>query len=744
MIFKGYCLCPQSPYFYCMKLFAFLLIILLPVFGLAQKFSSDEISSWKQQAQNVTIIRDNWGIPHIYGKTDADAVFGLLYAQCEDDFPRVEANYIEKLGRQSEIKGRRALYEDLLHRLVLDSAAAKKDFSAAPVWMKKLCNAYADGINYYLATHPEEKPALLTRFQPWWPFMWTDGSIGAISTGGATQQELQSFYSGEAVAALPPRLDDENEIGSNGFAFSPKLTQSGKAILYINPHVTFYFRPEVHMVSEEGLNAYGAVTWGQFFIYQGFNEACGWMHTSSQADVADLYAEKVQRIKGKFEYLYKGKSKPVVEKEIIITVNDLGTVSKKSIKTFETHHGPVIAKRNGEWLALKHHNRSAKGLEQSWLRTKAKSFAEFKQVMYMKENTSNNTVYADREGNIAYWHGNFMPKRDTKLDWSKPVDGSTSKTEWGPLHMVDDMVTIYNPKTGWIQNCNSTPATAAGESSLVLSKFPKYMAPDAENFRGINAVRHCLELNVKQLDIDKTIALGYTRKLPAMEYVVPALLKALKNTGLSNPDLKEAHDQLAAWKYETDTNCIASTLAIETAERMLPYINRTTSTIMNDAGFVGKVMTYGEQAPDSQVVRLLQATMQNLQSRFGKWQVPWGEINRYQRLTGQLNERYEDAKPSIPSRFAAATWGALPSYVSRPMNGSTKRFGYSGNSFICAVEFGDIVKAKSLLAGGNSNNPASPHFGDQAEMYTNGNFKEVLFYREDVLKNARKTYNPGL
>jgi acyl-homoserine-lactone acylase len=727
-----------------MKQIAFLLLLILPFGVKAQPFSASEVSRWKQQAQNVTIIRDNWGIPHIYGKTDADAVFGLLYAQCEDDFPRVEANYIEKLGRQAEVKGRGALYEDLLHRLVLDSSAAKKDYANAPLWLKKLCNAYADGINYFLATHPDIKPALLNRFEPWWPFMWTDGSIGAISTGGATQQELQSFYSGEAVAALPPRLDDENEIGSNGFAFSPKLTQSGKSILYINPHVTFYFRPEVHMVSEEGLNAYGAVTWGQFFIYQGFNEACGWMHTSSQADVADLYAEKVKAVKGKFEYAYEGKSKPVAEKEIRITINENGVLSQKVIRTFETHHGPVVAKRDGQWLTLKHHNRSAKGLEQSWLRTKAKSFAEFKQVMYMKENTSNNTVYADREGNVAYWHGNFMPKRDPKLDWSKPVDGTTGKTEWGPLHMVDDMVTIYNPKSGWIQNCNSTPATVAGEGSPYLYNFPKYMAPDAENFRGINAVQHCLEVMPKSLDIDKTIALGYTRRLPAMEYIAPALLRGLKSTGFANPDHKAMYDLLAAWKYDSDTGSIATTLAIETAEKMLPFINRTESAIMNDKGFVGKLITYCDKAPDSQLVRLLESTRENLEKRFGQWRVSWGEINRYQRLTGQLTGQYDDSKSSIPARFAAATWGALPSYVSRQMPGTQKRYGYSGNSFICAVEFGEKIKAKSLLAGGNSNNPLSPHFGDQASMYANGNFKEVLFYREDVLKHAEKTYKPGL
>lgn len=717
----------------------------MPIFVFAQPFSPAEITKWKQQAQRVTIIRDNWGIPHIYGKTDADAVFGLLYAQCEDDFARVEANYIEKLGRQSEISGRTSLYDDLLHRLVLDSVAAKNDYTNAPAWLKKLCIAYADGINYYLATHSTVKPALLIRFEPWWPFLWTDGSIGAISTGGATRQELQSFYTGEAVAAAPPRLDDENEIGSNGFAFSPKLTTSGKAILYINPHVTFYFRPEVHMVSEEGLNAYGAVTWGQFFIYQGFNEACGWMHTSSQADVADLYAEKIKAEGEKFVYDYDGKPRSVGEKEIEISMNDKGVISKKSFRVFETHHGPVVAKRNGQWLTLKHHNRSAKGLEQSWLRTKAKSFAEFKQVMYMKENTSNNTVYADREGNIAYWHGNFMPKRDIKLDWSKPVDGSTSATEWKDLHMVDEMVTIYNPATGWVQNCNQTPFTSSGTSSPKRENFPAYMAPDAENYRGINAVK--VWSNASNLNLAKVIEGGYTRYLPAFDVLIPGLKNAWEKKGFIPDslatDLGAAVELLKNWDRQSEKTSVPTTLAIEWAQRLLPAINRIEVSDMPDAGFIEKTAAFAATASPDALLLPLTTTISDLKRRFGYWEVPWGEINRYQRLTGNLDEIYSDTMPSIPARFAAATWGALPSFVSRPMNGSSRRYGYSGNSFICAVEFGEKVKAKSLLAGGNNNNPSSKHFGDQAEMYANGVFKDVLYYKEDVLKHSEKTYYPG-
>ena len=368
-----------------------LLVLILPLQLFAHPFSNAEITGWEKQAGNITIIRDNFGIPHVYGKTDADAVFGLLYAQCEDDFKRVELNYIEKLGRLSEVNGEKDLYNDLLIRLVIDTADAVKDFANAPAWLKKILNGYADGINYFLYKNPRVKPALLTRFQPWYPLLWTDGSIGAISTGGISLKELKSFYSGmeeeeeEEDAAI---VTDKEEVltGSNGFAFSPKITENGNAILYINPHVTFYFRPEVHMVSEEGLNTYGAVTWGQPFIYQGFNEHCGWMHTSSDADISDAYIEKLVKKNNDWFYEYDGKERPVIKKSISLKYI---TASGFEIKTFTamfTHHGPVMAKRNGQYLSLRHNNRDTKGFMQSWLRTKANSFAAFK-----KTNTAGNT-----------------------------------------------------------------------------------------------------------------------------------------------------------------------------------------------------------------------------------------------------------------------------------------------------------------------------------------------------------------
>ena len=715
-------------------------LFLLPLQLFAQPFSKTEITQWKKQAQAVTIIRDNYGVPHIYGKTDADAVFGLLYAQCEDDFRRVEMNYIEKLGRLSEVNGEKDLYNDLLIHLVIDTADAIKDYTKAPTWLKKLLNAYADGINYYLYKNPQVKPALLTRFQPWYALLWTDGSIGAISTGGISTEELKNLYSRKDEAVVKTDFFEEKLTGSNGFAFSPTITQSGNAILYINPHVTFYFRPEVHMVSEEGLNAYGAVTWGQPFIYQGFNEHGGWMHTSSQADISDAYIEKLVQKNKDWFYEYDGKEKRVIKKLIIIKYKTATGVETKNFTTLFTHHGPIMAKRDGRYLSLRHNNRDTKGFMQSWLRTKTKSFADFKKTMDMGANPSNNTVYADAEGNIAYWHGNFLPKRDAKYDWSKPVDGTTSATEWKGYHSVNESVHIYNPKNGWLQNCNSTPFTAAGRFSPKQNDYAAYLAPDKENFRGINAVRVLDE--ERKYDLDKVIKAGYDTRLAAFEVLVPALIKIYQTKVLTSDTvyahLQEVIDVLKNWDYRCGENSVATTLAITWGEKLIPLINK-----LKGDDQVEKTKYFAENATVVNMVEPMLETIKELKSTFGKWQVAWGEINRFQRIANDIEYKFDDSKVSLPDGFASATWGMLPSYSSRTYPGTKKRYGYHGNSFICAVEFGKKVKAKSLLAGGESGDVNSKHFFDQGLMYSKGQFKDVLFYKEDVLKHVEKTYHPG-
>ena len=722
-----------------------ILFLFLPIQLWSQSFSKEEISRWEKQAKNVSIIRDNWGIPHIYGKTDADAVFGLMYAQCEDDFKRVEMNYIEKLGRMAEVKGESELYNDLLIRLVIDSADAVKDYNSAPAWLKKLCNSFADGINYYLYKTPAAKPALLNRFKPWYPLLWTDGSIGAISTADINVNDLKNFYSGEPSVLINKNIEEEILTGSNGFALSPKITESGNAILYINPHVTFYFRPEVHMVSEEGLNAYGAVTWGQFFVYQGFNEHCGWMHTSSAVDAADTYIEKISKKGNGWVYQYDRKEKPVIQKRISIKAKKGTGFETININAFFTHHGPIMAKRNGQWLSVKADNRIMNGLIQCWQRTKARSFEEFKRTLDLLGNISNNTVYADAEGNIAYWHGNRIPKRDTKYDWKKAVDGSTSVTEWKGYHKINETVLSINPPNGWLQNCNSTPFTVAGANSPKKEKYPAYMAPDGENFRGINAVRVLSEEN--KYTIDKVIRAGYDKRLSAFEILLPAMISSFeKNVRESDTlynRLYEAISILKNWDYRCGENSIATTLAVEWGQRILPAIFRTKIIEDEEADQVEKAKYFAANAKPEELLQPLLATITDLKNKYGRWQIEWGEINRFQRISSDIDNKFDDNKPSIPDGFVSSTWGMLPSYTSRTFPGTKKRYGVNGNSFICAVEFGKHIKAKSLLAGGESGNESSTHFFDQGMMYSQGQFKDVLFYKEDVMKHVEKMYHPG-
>ncbi|HVT85160.1 MAG TPA: penicillin acylase family protein [Chitinophagaceae bacterium] len=723
-----------------------LLFFLVPAQLFAQNFSKTEISRWENEAKQVTIIRDNWGIPHVYGNTDADAVFGLMYAQCEDDFKRMEMNYIEKLGRMAEVKGESSLYDDLLIRMVIDSADAISDYNKAPIWLKKLCIAFADGMNYYLYKHPEFHPALLNRFQPWYPLLWTDGSIGAINTAGVSANELKSFYSGSDA---PVSLNDsqnndayqeEKLTGSNGFAFAPSITESHHAILYINPHVTLYFRPEVHMVSNEGLNAYGAVTWGQFFVYQGFNEHCGWMHTSSAVDAADTYIEKLSKTDNGWTYEYDGKQLPVKEKEISLSYKNGTSVETKTFTALFTGHGPIMTKRNGEYLSVKADNRILNGLIQCWQRIKAKSFADFKKTLDLKGNISNNTVYADAEGNIAYWHGNRIPIRDPKYDWSKPVDGTTSATEWKGYHSMDEIIHLINPPNGWLQNCNSTPFSVAGPNSPKRENYPAYMAPDGENFRAINAVR--ILPGEKAYTIDKVITTGYNTYLAGFEKLIPALVnafeKSVSNKDSLYPKLKDAITILKNWNLHSGENSVATTLAVEWGQKIFRSIMRS-----EGADQVEKTNYFAATASAQDLLPPLLATLNELKQKFGKWQMPWGEINRYQRLTGNIVETYDDNKPSIPVGFASSQWGMIPSYASHTYPGTKKRYGDNGNSFICAVEFGKRIKAKSLLAGGESGDPNSKHFNDQSLMYSKGQFKDVLFYKEDVLKHAERTYHPG-
>src|SRR5215510_12252661 len=435
------------------KLALVVLFTLLVAFGsvATRGTQNDDLKRWEQRARSVTITRDDWGIAHVSGKTDADAVFGAIYAQAEDDFNRVETNYINSLGRLAEAEGETAIWRDLRMKIFIDPAAMKKHYEASPGWLKALMVAWADGLNFYLAKHPAVTPRVIKHFEPWMALTYTEGSIGG-DIESINLEQLQAFYGNAQVATA--NHDEQDPLaepgGSNGIAIAPSNTTGRRALLLINPHTSFFFRSELQMTSEEGLNAYGAATWGQFFIYQGFNDRVGWMHTTSAVDGIDTYLETVVKKADGFYYKYGNKERAFTKTEINVPYKTDKGMAARTFTVYRTHHGPIIGANKDKWLSIHLMQEPVKALTQSYSRTKARDYKSFKQTMELHTNSSNNTIYADADGNIAYFHGPFIPGRDTRFDWTKPVDGSDPATEWHDLWSVDESPKLLNPPSGWL------------------------------------------------------------------------------------------------------------------------------------------------------------------------------------------------------------------------------------------------------------------------------------------------------
>ncbi|MGI9551748.1 MAG: penicillin acylase family protein, partial [Aurantibacter sp.] len=470
--------------------------------------------------------------------------------------------------------------------------------------------------------------------------------------------------------------------------------------------------------------------------YQGFNEKTGWMHTSTYTDVMDEFKETIAEIDDQLLYQYGEELRAVKASEISLKYKVADSIAEKTFPTYRTHHGPITHQVDGQWTASAMMWEPVKALEQSFIRTKQDGYKGFREMMDIRTNSSNNTVYADAGGNIAYFHGNFIPKRDTIFDYSKPVDGSNPKTDWQGLHTADENILLLNPKNDWLQNCNSTPYTAALEFSPKKENYPNYMSIDRENFRGVHAIG--LLKDKSGFTLDGLIELAHDSYLPAFEALIPGLVRAYYWRHDRNPKLQAAIDVLAEWDFKSSKESVAMTLAHFYGTRYYQKGKYPKGMIPME-----RVKYWGNTSPNTEKLKLFEEVIDHLTSDFGTWKIPWGEVNRYQRLNGDILQAFDDDKPSIPIGFASGRWGALAAYGARYDNNTKKIYGTRGNSFVAVVEFGEKVKAKSMLAGGQSGDSGSPHFDDQAQRYADAEFKEVAFYKEDVLKRAKETYRPG-
>jgi len=772
-----------------MKKSRLLLLLAFAATALHAQTSTDR-ARWAAEAKAATITRDDWGIAHVHGHTDADAVFGMIYAQCEDDFNRVETNYLVSLGRLAESEGESKIWQDLRQRLFIDPEDLKKDYAQSPPWLQKLMDAWADGINFYLAQHPDVHPHVLTHWEPWMALSFTEGSIGG-DIERVNLKQLQEFYdkpyvgivaTGSAPSSLKPsdahsnppanltmaemetparaeqlQSTDGEQGGSNGIAISPSNTVNHHALLLINPHTSFYFRSELQMSSDEGLNAYGAVTWGQIFVYQGFNDRAGWMHTSSNVDAIDEFVDTLlPPVKGggpqlRYAYQYEtphqqdtsrgfaGNGKLFAQKEIALHYKTAEGTKDRTFTAYFDHRGPIIRSENDKWVSIELMNTPIPALEQSYLRTKARNYAEYTKTMELFGNSSNNTIFADADGDIAYWHGNFIPRRDTKFDYTKPVDGSDPATDWKGLLKLSEVPQLHNPASGFLFNVNNAPWWGSGESSLKKSDFPVYVEQGGESSRGIHAIR--LLNGRKDFTPDSLLASAFDSYLPWFARTIPALLKAYDALPADSPDRSMLKPQIAvlrAWDFRWGYDSIATSLAVywgEIAGNPFSGPARRDHALWEDYVV--------EHATPAQLLLALTAATAKLDADFGTWQTKWGDINRFQRINDDITPHFDDAAPSIPVPFTSSAWGSLASFAARAYSNTKKRYGSSGNSFVAVVEFGDRVRARAITAGGESGNTASKHFDDEAQRYATGNFREVYFYPDQLKSHTERSYHPG-
>ncbi|HET6762802.1 MAG TPA: penicillin acylase family protein, partial [Longimicrobiaceae bacterium] len=648
------------------------LALLLCITATSLAAQTSRAARWPRHVQNVTITRDDWGIAHVHGTTDADAVFGMIYAQAEDDFNRVETNYLNAMGRLAEAEGEGVVFQDLRMKLFVDPDSLRAQYAASPAWLRTLMDAWADGLNFYLASHPRVTPRVIRHWEPWMALSFTEGSIGGDIEDVSVPQ-LEAFY-GRRTVAVAPDYRFREPTGSNGVAIAPKNTANGHALLLINPHTSFFFRSEQQVTSGQGLNAYGAATWGQFFIYQGFNERAGWMHTSSGVDAVDEFLETIVERDGRRFYRYGSEERLVVTDTIDVPYRTASGMAHRSFVVFRTHHGPIVREAEGKWVSVALMQRPIQALSQSFLRTKTHDYRAFRALGdEMKANSSNNTIFADASGNIAYFHPHFIPRRDDRFDYTRPVDGSDPATDWKGLHPTAETPHLLNPGTGWLFNTNDWPYSAAGPDSPRRDGFPRYMDTFGENPRGIHALR--VLPGKKDFTLESLRAAAFDPYLPAFAQLVPTLLQAYAAAPAGDSLKAKLAGPIAAlrgWDYRWSAASVPTSLAVFWGEALWAQSGA-------DARAAG-MNVYDYMATRTAPERRLQAlavAADRLERDFGTWRTPWGQINRFQRLTGDIVQPFADAGASIPVPFVSSQWGSLASFGARRYPGTKKYYGTS-------------------------------------------------------------------
>lgn len=689
--------------------------------------------------EKVTVYRDQFGVPHVYGEDDESAAFGFAYAMAEDNFNLILENYIHAVGRSSELIGEDGLLDDWINRSLEITRISKEEFDVLSPETQALCRGYAAGLNYYVQTHPDAEMRILREFEPWHPLAFINYLYyQRVLLPAYSRIPRQSFE--EAFKALNNEPENKNLSlalqnaqkdgeGSNSWAVNGSKSASGNAMLFINPHLP-WFGPaqvyEAHIISGSGWNFTGYTRFGFPLPYVGHSEKLGWASTDNAADLVDTYYEYFTRADDSLSYEYDDSYRQASRWQETVTIRtDSGLVSRE-LSFLKTHHGPVISYQEDKPVSVRMARYETPGwLEQWYGMTKAQNLEEFRQAVSTLEVQFGNFMYADQAGNIWYVYNGAVPKRKEGYDYERPLVGNTMDTEWLGYHTLEELPQIFNPASHWMQNCNGTPVLGTEPADAPRKEdFPEYMIVEPDNPRSEHARRILRE--TESFTYESFRDSTYSTYLISAEKDIPMLLNEADGEALT-PEVQEAIEMLTNWDRVSRAESAETTL----------YVLMVYAAWLDEMQSNSGVISF---------LTGLENTVQDLQETRGTWKVAWGEMQRMQRPPDHIanDVHFSDSLPSVPLTGAPSWTGAIYIANANPdRQGNQYMYGEHGNSYVSIIEFGDTIRSGSLHPFGPSGDPSSPHYFDQAKQHSSGNYKPAYLYLEEVKANAVEVYSPG-
>lgn len=686
---------------------------------------------------DVRILRDTWGIPHIFGRTDPDAAFGLAYAHAEDDFLTIQQMLLATRGRLATVYGPDAAANDYMVQLLriwdVVEAGYTRDLSPDT---RAVLEAYAEGLNTYAALHPDEilSPEL-------YPLRGIDIAAGSVHRsplffgidgvlGDLFKEERQSEVAvyGETGTRWPENTSGENALawaksiaGSNTFALAPSRTVDGSTMLAVNSHqpwegpVAWY---EAHVHSEDGWDMTGAIFPGAPVIIHGHNRDLGWSFTVNDPDLIDVFVLEINP-ENENQYRFDGEWLDLEVRNTPLYVNLVGNLTIPVQQEFLwSVYGPVMRRPHGTYAVRYVGFGRVDIWEQLYRLNKAASFDEWQSAMRAGGLPMFNVAYADREGNIYYLYNAFLPVRQEGWDWSLYLPGTSSDTLWTETLPFDELPQVFNPAAGFVQNANSSPYRTSGADNPDPADFSQTFG--IETIMTNRSLRlHELLGGNRLLAFDEFIAAKWDMQY-SIESDVARYMQVITESEFSDPGEVAGQALLADWDLRVDPANPAAALAVLT----LSNINDTYGPFRPSA-------MVGVDTPDDVVLAAFSAAIDHLLTHFGRLDVPWMEVNRLQRGTLDIGI---GGGPDI----LHAVYGSM---------GADGRFhGIAGDGVVYLVRWlpdGSVESYSIHQYGSATLDETSPHYADQALLFANRLLRPAWYDEADILENLERTYIPG-